>query len=84
MELVCPVCGQALRRAERCWQCESRHSFDVARQGYVNLLTVDRKHTKHPGDTKEMVAARKAFLYGITLPDTKLQNQRQKTKRINL
>ena len=62
MELVCPVCGQALRRAERCWQCESRHSFDVARQGYVNLLTVDRKHTKHPGDTKEMVAARKAFL----------------------
>ena len=64
MELVCPVCGQSLCRAERSWQCENRHSFDIARQGYVNLLTVDRKHAKHPGDTKEMVAARKAFLDG--------------------
>jgi len=64
MELLCPVCGQALRREEHCWRCENRHSFDIARQGYVNLLTVDRKHAKHPGDTKEMVAARKAFLDG--------------------
>ncbi len=62
MELLCPVCGQRLNRNEHCWQCENRHSFDVARQGYVNLLTVDRKHAKHPGDTKEQVAARKAFL----------------------
>ena len=62
MELLCPVCGQALRQEEHCWRCENRHSFDIARQGYVNLLTVDRKHAKHPGDTKEMVAARKAFL----------------------
>jgi len=62
MNLLCPVCGQLLHRDERIWQCENRHSFDVARQGYVNLLTVDRKHAKHPGDTKEMVAARKAFL----------------------
>ena len=64
MDLLCPVCGQALQREEHCWRCENRHSFDIARQGYVNLLTVDRKHAKHPGDTKEMVAARKAFLDG--------------------
>ena len=64
MELLCPVCGQALVRETACWRCENRHSFDIARQGYVNLLTVDRKHAKHPGDTKEMVAARKAFLDG--------------------
>lgn len=62
MVLLCPVCGQTLQQEERCWRCENRHSFDIARQGYVNLLTVDRKHAKHPGDTKEMVAARKAFL----------------------
>ena len=62
MELLCPVCGQALQRETGCWKCDHRHSFDVARQGYVNLLTVDRKHAKHPGDTKEQVAARKAFL----------------------
>ena len=62
MVLLCPVCGQTLQQEERCWRCENRHSFDIARQGYVNLLTVDKKHAKHPGDTKEMVAARKAFL----------------------
>ena len=64
MELLCPVCGKSLCRAEQCFRCENRHSFDVARQGYVNLLTVDRKHAKHPGDPKEQVAARKAFLDG--------------------
>lgn len=62
MELLCPVCGQLLTKTEHCWQCQARHSFDIARQGYVNLLTVDRKHARHPGDTKEQVAARKAFL----------------------
>ena len=64
MKLLCPVCGQPLTKDGNCWRCENRHSFDIARQGYVNLLTVDRKHAKHPGDTKEMVAARKAFLDG--------------------
>lgn len=62
MVLLCPVCGQALTRQLNSWQCPNRHSFDIARQGYVNLLTVDKKHAKHPGDTKEQVAARKAFL----------------------
>jgi len=62
MQLLCPVCGQELHKAERTWRCEQNHCFDEARQGYVNLLTVDRKHAKHPGDTKEQVAARKAFL----------------------
>ena len=64
MELLCPVCGQVLERQAQQWQCPNRHSVDIARQGYVNLLTVDRKHAKHPGDTKEQVAARKAFLDG--------------------
>lgn len=66
---VCPVCGKKLAMEEKVWSCENRHCFDVARQGYVNLLTVDRKHSRHPGDTREMVAARKAFLdAGYYLP----------------
>lgn len=66
---VCPVCGAPLIAAEHTWYCKNKHSFDVARQGYVNLLTVDKKHSLHPGDTKEMVAARKAFLdEGYYLP----------------
>lgn len=59
---ICPVCGLPLSEDEHAWRCENRHSFDIARQGYVNLLTVDKKHSLHPGDTREMVAARKAFL----------------------
>lgn len=59
---ICPVCGAPLSEDEHTWRCENRHSFDIARQGYVNLLTVDKKHSLHPGDTREMVAARKAFL----------------------
>ena len=64
MELLCPVCGLPLERMDRLWRCEKNHCFDIARQGYVNLLTVDKKHARHPGDTKEQVAARKEFLDG--------------------
>ena len=59
---ICPVCGEKLSCEKPAWRCENGHSFDVARQGYVNLLTVDKKHSLHPGDTREMVLARKAFL----------------------
>ena len=62
MMLLCPVCGEQLHKSERTWRCAGNHCFDEARQGYVNLLTVDKKHAKHPGDTKEQVAARKMFL----------------------
>ena len=43
MDLICPICGAALLRQEREYRCENRHSFDIARQGYVNLLTVQQK-----------------------------------------
>ena len=64
MEVLCPVCGMTLNREDNTFRCGKGHCFDVARQGYVNLLTVDKKHAKHPGDTKEQVAARKTFLDG--------------------
>lgn len=60
--LTCPVCGGSLTKQERQFVCPKNHSFDVARQGYVNLLTVTQKHSKNPGDTRDMVAARRAFL----------------------
>ena len=62
MELICPICGQRLCRAEKEYRCENRHSFDIARQGYVNLLTVQQKRSLHPGDTREQVLSRRAFL----------------------
>lgn len=69
MKPICPICGSPLEQAERSLRCEHNHCFDAARQGYVNLLTVDKKHSLHPGDTAAMVAARKAFLdAGFYLP----------------
>lgn len=58
----CPVCTQPLEPVAGVWRCENGHDFDVARQGYVNLLTVEQKHSKNPGDTRAQVAARKEFL----------------------
>lgn len=62
MEFLCPICGQVLNREERSLRCPSGHSFDIARQGYVHLLPVQQKHSKNPGDTREMVLSRRAFL----------------------
>ena len=62
MELICPVCGLQLNKAERVYRCQGNHSFDIARQGYVNLLTVQQKHSLNPGDTREQVLSRRAFL----------------------
>lgn len=60
--LRCPLCAQALTKQERVYVCPSGHSFDVARQGYVNLLPVQQKRSLQPGDTKEQVLSRRAFL----------------------
>ena len=62
MELFCPICGKLLNQVDRALVCEDRHSFDIARQGYVNLLPVQQKHSKNPGDTREQVLSRRCFL----------------------
>lgn len=63
-DLVCPLDGAVLRLAEHggAWVCSKGHSFDIAKQGYVNLLPVQHKRSKDPGDSKAMVAARREFL----------------------
>lgn len=60
----CPVCGGALTREAGRYLCSSGHSFDIAREGYVNLLPANQQHSKAPGDDKEMAAARTRFLEG--------------------
>lgn len=64
MDLICPICGKELHSQVGTWVCPERHSFDVARQGYVNLLAVQQKHSAAPGDTREQVLSRRAFLEG--------------------
>ncbi len=41
-------------------KCENSHTFDIAKEGYSNLLT--KKLPDSMGDTKEMLIARRAFL----------------------
>lgn len=60
--LVCPLDGDPLFQAESAWSCPAGHSFDIAKQGYVNLLPVQKKRSNDPGDSKAMVAARQRFL----------------------
>lgn len=58
--LTCPVCGSQLAQLETVLGCHAGHTFDIARQGYVNLLPGDAR----PGtaDSAEMVRARSDFL----------------------
>lgn len=60
--LMCPICREALHLEGKTWQCVNRHSYDQAKQGYVNLHVVQHKHSKSPGDTPDAVAARRRFL----------------------
>lgn len=62
MIFCCPTCGGPLERRESALVCPQGHSFDIARQGYVHLLPVQQMHAKVPGDTKQMVDARRRFL----------------------
>lgn len=62
--LACTVrgCGRPLTRAGRHLSCDSGHSFDVARSGYVSLLQPQDRRSSSPGDAKEAVAARARLL----------------------
>lgn len=62
MQPRCPVCRAPLQREDRAWRCAQNHSFDIARQGYVNLLLVQQKHSPEPGDSAESLRARRDFL----------------------
>lgn len=66
---TCPICQSPLQPAVDTWCCDgslnlkrTSHSFDVARQGYVNLLPVQQKNSKAPGDSQESIVARQRFL----------------------
>ncbi|WLD56848.1 methyltransferase domain-containing protein [Salinispirillum sp. LH 10-3-1] len=65
-EYLCPICQSPLspstEAANSAWRCENNHSFDAAKQGYLNLLLPQQRKSRAPGDTAEMVQARTHFL----------------------
>ena len=62
MSFSCPLCHQPLTQDKNSFVCPQRHQFDVAKEGYVNLLPVQHKRSRDPGDSAEMMQARRAFL----------------------
>ncbi|MFZ3183275.1 MAG: methyltransferase domain-containing protein [Pseudomonas sp.] len=62
--LICPICSAPLSTVANGVACPAKHSFDRARQGYLNLLPVQHKNSREPGDNAAMVEARRRFLDG--------------------
>lgn len=63
--LTCPVCQGTLVREGKSLVCSGgakRHTYDVSREGYVNLLPPGKEKNAHTGDDVEMVRARVRFL----------------------
>ncbi|MGI5308712.1 23S rRNA (guanine(745)-N(1))-methyltransferase [Rheinheimera sp. WS51] len=59
----CPLCQNPLVLDNKLYRCAQNHCFDIAKEGYVNLLPVQQKNSKAPGDNKEMMQARRDFLH---------------------
>ncbi|MGF1763760.1 23S rRNA (guanine(745)-N(1))-methyltransferase [Aliivibrio kagoshimensis] len=62
MSYLCPLCHQPLASNNNQLRCDNNHQFDVAKEGYVNLMPAHHKRSKSPGDNKEMMQARRQFL----------------------
>jgi 23S rRNA (guanine745-N1)-methyltransferase len=60
--LRCPVCGDALALTDRTAHCPRGHAYDLAKQGYLNLLP--SASTGIDGDSAGMIGARTVFLGG--------------------
>lgn len=60
--IICPICKEKLIKEGRTYRCSKNHSFDLSKSGHVNLLLDNQKHSKMPGDDKDMVLSRKHFL----------------------
>lgn len=60
--LCCPVCKGFLSRDEKIYRCPKGHCYDLAKQGYVNLLQSQRSSSRNHGDDRAMITARRDFL----------------------
>ncbi len=56
---ICPVCAGVLLPQGRSYICEKHHTFDISKEGYVNLAVGKNGDS---GDNKEMCVSRHRFL----------------------
>jgi 23S rRNA (guanine745-N1)-methyltransferase len=62
--LACSVrgCEQPLTRHGPAYACDSGHTFDIARSGYLNLLQPQDRRSRAPGDAAAALDARARLL----------------------
>jgi 23S rRNA (guanine745-N1)-methyltransferase len=60
--LRCPICLLGFDARAGALACPNWHNFDVAREGYVNLLPGSRRRPADGGDHFEQLCHRSAFL----------------------
>ena len=60
--LLCPKCQNPLKKSDKVYRCDYGHCYDEAKEGYVNLILANQKHSLDPGDDKESLNARNIFL----------------------
>ena len=64
MPYICPICRNPLQQhlPSKGYYCTNKHHFDLAKEGYLNLLPAQHKKSKEPGDSRAMMRARRNFL----------------------
>ncbi|RLA25741.1 MAG: 23S rRNA (guanine(745)-N(1))-methyltransferase [Gammaproteobacteria bacterium] len=64
MPYICPICQSPLKQhlPSKGYYCINKHHFDLAKEGYLNLLPAQHKKSKEPGDSRAMMRARRNFL----------------------
>lgn len=60
--LRCPKCMSELTKKEKIYFCKNGHCYDIASQGYVNLMLANQKHSANPGDDIQSLQCRDLFL----------------------
>ncbi len=64
----CPSCHNRLQTATaegaKSYRCSNNHNFDMAKEGYLNLLLAQHKRSRNPGDSDDMIRSRQRFLNG--------------------
>ncbi|MGI6607922.1 MAG: putative RNA methyltransferase [Erysipelotrichaceae bacterium] len=60
--LRCPKCQKRIIKDGKRYVCSNNHSYDIAKQGYVNLILANQKSSDNAGDNIESLNARERFL----------------------
>ena len=61
---ICPVCFKKINKEvtliknEKSYTCLNNHSFDISKEGYINLLQINANN----GDNETLIKAREQFL----------------------